>query len=151
MIYAASFITRDVFTVIGYAYILGCTILIALPMALALCLLVRRTLHVGVAVFFKRFYLLALALLCAGSLWICYHPVFTADEESRQTLSQEELQRWRRRGAGFYTARLPMFPLLVQLQTFPDTGVHRLTIYYAYAGTYAIEDGDGLACVKPLF
>lgn len=137
----------------AYLYVISCTALLALAFALGLCLLVNRTVHIGLKSFLKKLYYPCLAILCAASLWLCFHPIVTCDDATRSHLSREELHTLSSIGCGFYSRYIPLFPVWVDIKTTDQAGIHsQITVFYAYAGTnvYSYCD-DVFNCDKPLF
>lgn len=142
-----------VFVLCAYLYVIGCTALLAFAIALASGLLIHRTTQIGLKPFLKKLYIPCLILVCAASLWLCFHPIVTCDDATRSRLSREELHTLSGIGCGFYSRYIPLFPVWVDIKAADQAAIRsQITVFYAYAGTTVYSYGDdGFNCDKPLF
>ena len=142
-----------IFTVFAYFYVAGYTMLLALGFTVSICLLVHRTIRIGIRAFAK-YYVPCLFLVCAVSLWLCFNPIITCDAAAQERLTPEMIQSHARLGSGFYSPRIPLFPYWVEIETICPEHIayEQITVHYAYAGTsvYSYQT-DCYNCEKYLF
>ena len=112
-----------------YLWQLLCLVLPAAPIALIVLALTKKKKATAAVL------ALCLFLELGAAAWIARHPFFRCPEEYRPYISPEEEARIIGYNSGFWSARIPVFPVCVSVLHANEERVHVWTQYLFFGST----------------